>query len=138
MGKTIPISLVPLYASQYAPCTSEKMSGKNNKKNIDASVKTNQIDNKGIVHLENGITLELSQCKLIPPGEHKYVNVVMMFSLENMINPLIKCPNCNSTIPWDRPILLVDNHQFVYPCEDCTWVWDPQTFNMPKFQKELQ
>ena len=114
------------------------MDEKIDKNNIDASVKTYQIDNDGIVHLKNGIKLELSQCKLMPPGECKYVNVVMMFSLENMVNPLTKCPNCNSTIPWDRPILLMDNNQFVYPCEDCTWVWDPQTFNMIKFQKEFQ
>jgi hypothetical protein len=104
--------------------------------NIDASVKTNQIDNNGIVHLDNGVKLELSQCKLIPPESNDYVNVVMMFSLENMYDPIIKCPNCESTIPWDRPILLMDNMQFVYPCSDCEWVWERQSFNMRKFRSE--
>lgn len=102
--------------------------------NIDTSVKTNQIDNDGIVHLDNGVKLELSQCKLIPPESHDYVNVVMMFSLENMYDPITKCPNCESTIPWDRPILLMDNMQFVYPCSDCEWVWERQSFNMRNFR----
>jgi hypothetical protein len=114
------------------------MAKKIDKNNIDASVKTNQIDDNGIVHLKDGMTLDLSQCRLIPPWDHKYVNVVMMFTLENMINPLTECPNCDSTIPWDRPILLMDNQQFVYPCKDCTWVWAPQSFNMVKFRKELR
>ena len=104
--------------------------------NIDASVKTNQIDNDGIVHLDNGVQLELSQCRLIPPESNDYVNVVMMFSLENMYNPMTKCPKCESTIPWDRPILLMDNMQFVYPCLDCEWVWERQSFNMRKFRSE--
>ena len=104
--------------------------------NIAASVKTSQIDNDGIVHLENGIKLELSQCELIPPESNYYVNVVMMFSLENMYDPMAKCPKCESTIPWDRPILLMDNMQFVYPCLDCEWVWKRQSFNMRKFRSE--
>ena len=109
---------------------------KDDKNNIDTSVKTNQIDNDGIVHLDNGVKLELSQCKLIPPESNDYVNVVMMFSLENMYDPMTKCPNCNSTIPWDRPILLMDNMQFVYPCSDCEWVWERPSFNMKKFRSE--
>ena len=109
---------------------------KDDKNNIDTSVKTNQIDNDGIVHLDNGVKLELSQCKLIPPESNDYVNVVMMFSLENMYDPITKCPNCESTIPWDRPILLMDNMQFVYPCSDCEWVWERPSFNMKKFRSE--
>ena len=112
------------------------MNRKTDKNNIDTSVKTNQIDNDGIVHLDNGVKLELSQCKLIPPESNDYVNVVMMFSLENMYDPITKCPNCESTIPWDRPILLMDNMQFVYPCSDCEWVWARQSFNMRKFRIE--
>lgn len=112
------------------------MNRKTDKNNIDTSVKTNQIDNDGIVHLDNGVKLELSQCKLIPPESNDYVNVVMMFSLENMYDPMIKCPNCESTIPWDRPILLMDDMQFVYPCSDCEWVWERQSFNMKKFRNE--
>ena len=63
----------------------------------------------------------------------------MMFSLENMYDPYqdlvnsFKCPSCKSMIPWDRPILLMDNMQFVYPCSDCEWVWERQLFNMRKF-----
>ena len=112
------------------------MNRKTDKNNIDTSVKTNQIDNDGIVHLDNGVKLELSQCKLIPPESNDYVNVVMMFSLENMYDPMIKCPNCESTIPWDRPILLMDNMQFVYPCSDWEWVWERPSFNMRKFRSE--
>jgi len=112
------------------------MNRKDDENNIDASVKTNQIDNDGIVHLSNGVKLELSQSKLIPPESNDYVNVVMMFSLENMYDPITKCPNCESTIPWDRPILLMENMQFVYPCSDCEWVWERQSFNMRKFRSE--
>ena len=112
------------------------MNRKTDKNNIDTSVKTNQIDNDRIVHLDNGVKLELSQCKLIPPESNDYVNVVMMFSLENMYDPITKCPNCESTIPWDRPILLMDNMQFVYPCSDCEWVWERPSFNMKKFRSE--
>ena len=112
------------------------MNRKDDENNIDANVKTNQIDNDGIVHLRNGVKLELSQCRLIPPESNDYVNVVMMFSLENMYDPMTKCPNCNSTIPWDRPILLMDNMQFVYPCSDCEWVWERQSFNMRKFRNQ--
>ena len=112
------------------------MNRKTDKNNIDTSVKTNQIDNDGIVHLDNGVKLELSQCKLIPPESNDYVNVVMMFSLENMYDPITKCPNCKSTIPWDRPILLMDDMQFVYPCSDCEWVWERPSFNMRKFRIE--
>ena len=85
------------------------MNRKTDKNNIDTSVKTNQIDSDGIIYLNNGVKLELSQSKLIPPNSNDYVNVVMMFSLENMYNPITKCPNCESTIPWDRPILLMEN-----------------------------
>ena len=88
---------------------------------IDASVKIIQIDNDGIVHLSNGIKLELFQCRLIPPGRKDYVNVVMMFSLGNMYDPITKGPSCDTTITWDRPILLMDKMQFVYPCLDCEW-----------------
>ena len=38
------------------------MNRNNDENNIDTSVKTNQIDNDGIVHLANGVKLELSQC----------------------------------------------------------------------------
>ena len=109
---------------------------KDDQNNIDANVKTNQIDNDGIVHLRNGVKLELFLCRLIPPESNEYVNVIMMFSLENMYNPMTKCPNCDSTIPWDRPILLMGNMQFVYPCSDCEWVWKRQSFNMRKFRSQ--
>ena len=39
------------------------MNRNNDENNIDASVKTNQIDSDGIVHLDNGIKLELSRCQ---------------------------------------------------------------------------
>ena len=62
----------------------------------------------------------------------------MMFTLESMMNPILNCPSCNSTIPWDRPILLMENMEFVYPCEDCEWVWEKPSFNMRKFIQEWE
>ena len=114
------------------------MTGKKDEKRITTTVKSNQVDNEGNVHLSDGRIIDLSECNLVPPGGGKYIDVVMMFTLENMIHPISNCPSCNSTIPWNRPILLMDNMEFVYPCEKCRWVWENPSCNMIKFRTEYR
>ena len=112
------------------------MSKENSRKNIDASIETDQIDDDGTIHLQDGTTLDLVGCKLIPPEGHKYVGVLLMFKRKHMINPISRCPKCNKFIPWERPILLMEDGRFVYPCEKCAWVWEERPFDHLSFLQE--
>ena len=105
------------------------MSKENSRKDIKASIETSRIDNNGMVHFEDGTTLDLVGCRLIPPEGHKYVEVLLMFKRQHMIKPISSCPRCNNFIPWERPVLLMEDGRFVYPCENCVWVWIEQPFD---------
>ena len=112
------------------------MSNKKDNNNIKASVRPDQIDDEGVVNLEDGTRLELVDCRLIPPEGHKYVGVMMVFSRQNMVRPIAKCPNCNRYIPWECPLLLMEDSRFVFPCNHCEWVWVEQSVKMSDFNRE--
>ena len=58
-------------------------------------------------------------CRLLTPGGYS-AGVLLLFYNKHSF-----CPRCDTSIK-NRPILLMDNNEFAYPCLFCgVWVWWP-------------
>jgi len=83
------------------------------------------VDDNGIARLDDDRFIRMEKTNLTPPEGGKPVPVLMMFNSMMMAENerIDSCPSCSNPLPLTRPIFLMEDGAFVYPCLDCEWVW---------------
>ncbi len=88
------------------------------------NISVNAIDDDGsFCYIGDEESKNIVDCRFISPwGE--LAEVILLFYNEQ--NHQRYCPNCETQILPNRPILLMSNDQYLYPCKRCeTMAWWP-------------